>query len=181
MTGSVTRPPQDPDRAPCVAVVMGSRSDLEIMDRAVAVLEVFGVESEVLILSAHRTPDDVLAFAEAAEGKYDAIIAGAGGAAHLPGVIAAKTIVPVIGVPLPTSALNGMDALLSMAQMPAGVPVATMALGEPGAANAGLFAIHLLALTIPDLAHRLKRYRARMARDVRRDHSRVDKKAAAGT
>ena len=133
-------------RAPKVAVVMGSTSDWSTMHAAVAVLERFDIPHEAKVVSAHRMPDEMLAFAAAARGRgLQAIIAGAGGAAHLPGMLAAKTTVPVLGVPVPSRHLQGQDSLLSIVQMPAGVPVATFAIGEAGATNAALFAIALLA------------------------------------
>jgi len=133
-------------RAPKVAVVMGSTSDWSTMHAAVAVLERFDIPHEAKVVSAHRMPDEMLAFAAAARGRgLQAIIAGAGGAAHLPGMLAAKTTIPVLGVPVPSRHLQGQDSLLSIVQMPAGVPVATFAIGEAGATNAALFAIALLA------------------------------------
>jgi len=130
-----------------VAVVMGSGSDWSTMCRAVEVLDRLGVEHEVQVLSAHRMPDEMFAFAESAEGRgIDVIIAGAGGAAHLPGMLAAKTTVPVLGVPVPSKHLGGVDSLHSIVQMPAGVPVATFAIGEAGATNAALFAVAILAI-----------------------------------
>jgi 5-(carboxyamino)imidazole ribonucleotide mutase len=129
-----------------VAVVMGSASDWSTMGAAVAVLERFGVAHEARVVSAHRMPDEMFAFADAAAGRgLRAIIAGAGGAAHLPGMLAAKTTVPVLGVPVPSLHLQGQDSLLSIVQMPAGIPVATFAIGEAGATNAALFAVALLA------------------------------------
>src|SRR5277367_1580749 len=136
----------EPQGSVFVGVVMGSRNDYAVMRGAVEVLREFGVAHEVRVVSAHRTPDLLFAYAEAAQERgLRAIIAGAGGAAHLPGMLAAKTIVPVLGVPVPATALQGMDALLSIVQMPKGVPVATFAIGRAGAANAGLFAIQMLA------------------------------------
>jgi 5-(carboxyamino)imidazole ribonucleotide mutase len=129
-----------------VGVVMGSRSDYSVMRHAVDVLREFGVEYEARVVSAHRTPDLLFSYAEEAAGRgLRVVIAGAGGAAHLPGMIAAKTVVPVLGVPIAATALQGMDALLSIAQMPKGVPVGTMAIGAAGAANAGLLAVAMLA------------------------------------
>ena len=143
-----------------VAVVMGSASDWPTMSKAVDVLTEFGVAHEAQVLSAHRMPDEMFAFAEAAAGRgLRAIIAGAGGAAHLPGMLAAKTTVPVLGVPVPSRHLNGQDSLYSIVQMPAGVPVATFAIGEAGAVNAALFAIAILAAHDPALATRLAEYR----------------------
>ena len=153
--------------APLVGVVMGSKSDLAVMETAVEVLREFGVAHEVKVVSAHRTPDLLFAYAEAAQGRgLRAIIAGAGGAAHLPGMLAAKTIVPVLGVPVPATALQGMDALLSIVQMPKGVPVATFAIGRAGAANAGLFAVALLAATDAALSEKLAAWRAARTDEV---------------
>jgi len=146
--------------SPVVAVVMGSSSDWPTMSKAVEVLERFGIDHEHRVLSAHRTPDDMFAFAESAHSRgLRAIIAGAGGAAHLPGMLAAKTIVPVLGVPIAVTALEGQDALYSIVQMPAGVPVATFAIGAPGATNAALFAVAMLAADRPDVAVALEHYR----------------------
>ncbi|HBD18888.1 MAG TPA: 5-(carboxyamino)imidazole ribonucleotide mutase [Arenimonas sp.] len=153
--------------APLVGVVMGSRSDWETMQHAVARLEKLGVPHEVRVVSAHRTPDLLCEYAKAAEGRgLRAIIAGAGGAAHLPGMIAAMTPVPVLGVPVQSKALNGLDSLLSIVQMPAGVPVATFAIGVAGAANAGLFAAALLAAELPAVREALAKFRAEQTRDV---------------
>jgi 5-(carboxyamino)imidazole ribonucleotide mutase len=153
--------------SPLVGIVMGSKSDWEQMSAATEVLTEFKVPHEVRVLSAHRTPDLTLDYAaSAAERGLQVMIAGAGGAAHLPGVIAAKTILPVIGVPMTTTALSGMDSLLSIVQMPRGVPVATMAIGKSGAANAGLFAVAILALGRPELAEQLVRWRATRAQEV---------------
>ena len=155
-------------KAPKVGVVMGSESDWEIMQHAVAQLAAFGVPHEARVLSAHRTPDDAIAYAENATANGLAcIIAGAGGAAHLAGVLAAKTTLPVLGVPVPSKYLRGEDSLLSIVQMPKGVPVATFAIGEAGAANAGLFAIAMLALNDAKLAGKLAEFRAKQAAAVR--------------
>lgn len=144
-----------------VAIVMGSQSDWPTMKCAADVLEELEVGHESRIVSAHRTPDRMSAFAKGAEGEgFDVIIAGAGGAAHLPGMIAAMTHLPVLGVPVKSRALNGMDSLLSIAQMPAGVPVGTLAIGEAGATNAGLMAAAILALKDEDLSERLQDWRA---------------------
>jgi len=144
-----------------VGVVMGSKSDYEVMAAAVEMLREFGVAHEVRVVSAHRTPDLLFEYAATAEERgLRAIIAGAGGAAHLPGMLAAKTLVPVLGVPVPATALNGMDALLSIVQMPKGVPVATFAIGKPGAANAGLFVVEMLACSDEDLRGKLTAWRA---------------------
>jgi 5-(carboxyamino)imidazole ribonucleotide mutase len=150
-----------------VGIVMGSRSDWETMQHAAQKLDALGVAYEVKVVSAHRTPDVLFAYAEQALGRgLRAIIAGAGGAAHLPGMIAAKTAVPVLGVPVQSKALNGMDSLLSIVQMPAGIPVATFAIGNAGAANAALFAAAMLALGDPAIAAALGEFRARQTREV---------------
>ena len=147
--------------APLVAVVMGSSSDWSTMYKSAEVLDRFGVAHEQRVVSAHRMPDEMFAFAEsAAERGLRAIIAGAGGAAHLPGMLAAKTTVPVLGVPVPSRHLHGQDSLLSIVQMPAGIPVATFAIGEAGATNAGLFAVALLAIEDTSLRSALDSYRA---------------------
>ena len=152
---------------PLVGVVMGSRSDWDTMQHAVARLEQLGVACEVQVVSAHRTPDKLFEYAaNAAARGLRAIIAGAGGAAHLPGMLAAKTAVPVLGVPVQSKALNGMDSLLSIVQMPAGVPVATFAIGNAGAANAALFAAAMLAHDDAAIAAALASYRARQTDDV---------------
>jgi 5-(carboxyamino)imidazole ribonucleotide mutase len=146
---------------------MGSRSDWETMQHAAARLEQLGVPHEVRVVSAHRTPDLLYQYAEGAQARgLRAIIAGAGGAAHLPGMLAAKTAVPVLGVPVQSKSLNGLDSLLSIVQMPAGVPVATFAIGAAGAANAGLFAASLLAADHADIASALAAYRAQLTQDV---------------
>jgi 5-(carboxyamino)imidazole ribonucleotide mutase len=150
---------------PLVGIVMGSSSDLETMRNAATMLQELGVPFEMKVVSAHRTPDLMFRYAELAKGRgLRAIIAGAGGAAHLPGMLATKTQLPVIGVPVESKALKGLDSLLSIAQMPAGVPVATMAIG--GAANAALYAARILALTDDELALRLDQRSARIAREV---------------
>ncbi len=144
-----------------VGVVMGSSSDWEVMQHAVALLRQFQVPFDARVVSAHRMPDAMFRYAEEAQGRgLRAIIAGAGGAAHLPGMLAAKTIVPVLGVPVPSRHLNGRDSLLSIVQMPRGVPVATFAIGEAGAANAALFAVALLASGDARLATALAEFRA---------------------
>ncbi|HEU4623014.1 MAG TPA: 5-(carboxyamino)imidazole ribonucleotide mutase [Burkholderiaceae bacterium] len=154
--------------APRVGVVMGSTSDWEVMRHAVAVLEEFGVAHEARVVSAHRMPDDMFAYAQgAADRGLSCIIAGAGGAAHLPGMLAAKTCVPVLGVPVPSKYLRGEDSLLSIVQMPKGIPVATFAIGEGGAANAGLFAVAMLATRDPNLAQRLAEWRERQTASAR--------------
>jgi 5-(carboxyamino)imidazole ribonucleotide mutase len=144
------------DRAPLVGVIMGSKSDFEYLKPACEVLEELGVPFEARVVSAHRTPDWMFEYAETAEARGIAvIIAGAGGAAHLPGMVAAKTQVPVLGVPVPATALAGVDAILSIAQMPAGVPVGTLAIGKPGAKNAALLAARILAVHDTELRARL--------------------------
>ena len=144
-----------------VGVVMGSSSDWDTMQHAVQILQDFGVAHEARVVSAHRMPDDMFAYAEGALGRgLKAIIAGAGGAAHLPGMIAAKTVVPVLGVPVQSRALSGVDSLHSIVQMPKGVPVATFAIGAAGAANAALFAVALLANEDPALREKLQAFRA---------------------
>jgi 5-(carboxyamino)imidazole ribonucleotide mutase len=150
-----------------VGVVMGSKSDYAVMEAAVDVLREFGVAHEVRVVSAHRTPDLLFEYAAAAKARgLRAIIAGAGGAAHLPGMLAAKTLVPVLGVPVPATSLQGMDSLLSIVQMPKGVPVATFAIGRAGAANAGLFAVALLAATDAALSEKLAAWRAARTDEV---------------
>lgn len=145
---------------PLIGIVMGSNSDWSVMEHAVAQLEKFGVPHEYKVVSAHRTPDLLFEYAQtAAERGLKAIIAGAGGAAHLPGMLAAKTTLPVLGVPVPTRYLKGQDSLYSIVQMPKGIPVATFAIGEAGAANAGLFAISLLANENPELFAKLVSFR----------------------
>ena len=155
------------DRTPRVGIVMGSRSDWETMQHAAQKLEALGVAHEVRVVSAHRTPDVLFDYAEKAAARgLRAIIAGAGGAAHLPGMIAAKTAVPVLGVPVQSKALNGMDSLLSIVQMPAGIPVATFAIGNAGAANAALFAAAMLAHNDADIAQNLEAFRRKQTDDV---------------
>jgi 5-(carboxyamino)imidazole ribonucleotide mutase len=152
---------------PLVGIVMGSRSDWETMQHAAAKLEALGVPHEVRVVSAHRTPDVLFDYAATARDRgLRAIIAGAGGAAHLPGMIASKTPVPVLGVPVQSRALNGLDSLLSIVQMPAGVPVATFAIGQAGAANAALFAAAMLAESMPAVRASLDAFRDRQTADV---------------
>jgi 5-(carboxyamino)imidazole ribonucleotide mutase len=160
----------DATKAPRVGVVGGSRSDFPTLEAAVAVLDELGVPSELRVVSAHRTPDHLFRYAEEAAGRgIRVIVAGAGGAAHLPGMLAAKTILPVIGVPIPTQHLGGMDSLLSIVQMPRGIPVATVAIGN--ATNAGLLAASILALGDAALAARLADWRARQTETVLADPS----------
>lgn len=154
-------------KTPLVAIVMGSDSDWPIMKQAAQMLADLGVEYTAKVVSAHRTPDMMFTFAESARASgYQVIIAGAGGAAHLPGMIAAKTTLPVLGVPVPSKHLQGQDSLLSIVQMPKGIPVATFAIGEAGAANAGLFAAAILANSNPELAQKLLDYRQSLADKV---------------
>ena len=155
---------------PLVGVVGGSRSDFPVLEQATALLDRLGVPSELRVVSAHRSPDLLYRYAESARGRgIRVIIAGAGGAAHLPGMLAAKTSLPVIGVPMPTKALDGLDSLLSIVQMPRGIPVATVAIGS--GENAALVAIEILALGDPALAERLEAYRADLTRMVVEDVS----------
>jgi 5-(carboxyamino)imidazole ribonucleotide mutase len=152
---------------PLVGVVMGSKSDYEVLSAAVEILQTLGIPHEARVLSAHRTPDQLFEWVEKATAEgVRVIIAGAGGAAHLAGVIAAKTLVPVLAVPIAATPLNGLDSLLSMVQMPKGIPVATLAIGKPGAANAALFAAEILALNDKALYERLKAWRAARAKEV---------------
>ena len=154
--------------SPLVAVIMGSKSDWETMSHADSALTEFGVAHECHVMSAHRTPQLATEFASsAADRGLQIIIAAAGGAAHLAGVIAAHTTLPVLGVPMKSDALNGMDSLLSTVQMPAGIPVATLAIGKPGAINAALFAVAILAIANPDLAKKLKEFRANQEQKIR--------------
>ena len=150
-----------------VGIVMGSRSDWETMQHAAQKLEALGVPFDVRVVSAHRTPDVLFEYAASAQSRgLRAIIAGAGGAAHLPGMLAAKTVVPVLGVPVQSKVLNGMDSLLSIVQMPAGIPVATFAIGNAGASNAGLFAAAMLAADHPGIATALAAFRQRQTDEV---------------
>jgi 5-(carboxyamino)imidazole ribonucleotide mutase len=154
-------------RPPDIGIIMGSQSDWATMRRTAAVLDELGCPYEVRIVSAHRTPDRLAAYAKSARGRgLKVIVAGAGGAAHLPGMTAAMTTLPVLGVPVATKALGGKDSLYSIVQMPAGVPVGTLAIGEAGATNAGLLAAQILALSDPALAARLEAWRARQTAAV---------------
>ena|SRR2546423_898059 len=158
------------DSKPLVAVIMGSRSDWETMQHAVAILTEFGVAHEHRIVSAHRTPAWMAEYAGSAENRgLQVIIAGAGGAAHLPGMVAANTILPVLGVPIESHALKGMDSLLSIVQMPGGIPVGTLAIGAAGAKNAALLAVSILANGRLDLREKLHQYRARQTEQVMKD------------
>jgi 5-(carboxyamino)imidazole ribonucleotide mutase len=152
---------------PLVGVIMGSKSDWETLSGAARTLEDFGVPHEVRVVSAHRTPDLLFEYAATAEARgLEVIIAGAGGAAHLPGMCAAKTALPVLGVPVESKALHGLDSLLSIVQMPAGVPVGTLAIGRAGAVNAALLAVAILGGKRPELREKLKEFRARQTQDV---------------
>ena len=155
---------------PLVAVIMGSKSDWEVMRAASDTFNEFGVPHESRVLSAHRTPDLAAEFASSAEARgLEVIIAGAGGAAHLAGVTAAYTILPVLGVPMESASLKGLDSLLSTVQMPAGVPVGTLAIGKPGARNAALFAIAILANSRPELREKLHRFRAEQKQKIAKE------------
>jgi 5-(carboxyamino)imidazole ribonucleotide mutase len=157
-----------PATHPLVAVIMGSKSDWETMSHADSTLTEFGVAHECHVMSAHRSPQLATEFAASAAGRgLQIIIAAAGGAAHLAGVIAAHTTLPVLGVPMKSDALNGIDSLLSTVQMPAGIPVATLAIGKPGAINAALFAVAILAIANPDLAAKLEEFRANQEQKIR--------------
>jgi len=150
-----------------VGIIMGSKSDWPTMEAAAKVLEGFGIGYEAEVVSAHRTPDKMMSYAESAKGRgLRMIIAGAGGAAHLPGMVASKTSLPVLGVPVKSRALNGLDSLLSIAQMPAGIPVATFAIGEAGAKNAGLFAASILALEDKSVERKLEKFRSTQTKTV---------------
>jgi 5-(carboxyamino)imidazole ribonucleotide mutase len=165
------RPPSIPAgksaSRPIVGVIMGSKSDLKYMQAAADLLTELDVSFEMQIVSAHRTPDWMFEYASTAESRgLEVIVAAAGGAAHLPGMVASKTLLPVLGVPIPATALNGLDALLSIVQMPKGVPVGTLAVGEPGAANAALLAASIVSHGRPELRERLRRWRAARTDDV---------------
>ena len=154
-------------QTPLVAVVMGSKSDYETMASAIEILREFAVPYEARVVSAHRTPDLLFEYASQAESRgLRVLIAGAGGAAHLPGMLASKTLVPVRGVPIPATMLQGIDSLLSIVQMPKGVPVGTLAIGRPGAANAALLAVEILATTDPGLRERLRAWREARTKEV---------------
>lgn len=154
-----------------IGIVMGSNNDWETMSHAARILDFFDIPYEAQVLSAHRMPDDMFSYAQtAAQRGLHAIIAGAGGAAHLPGMLAAKTTVPVLGVPVASKYLRGMDSLYSIVQMPKGVPVATFAIGEAGAANAALFAVAQIALNNPVLSEKLQAFRAQQTNDARHMH-----------
>lgn len=154
-------------KSPLVSIIMGSKSDWPTMEIASQTLEEFAVEHECKIVSAHRTPDLLFEFAKTAEGRgIEVIIAGAGGAAHLPGMCASQTVLPVLGVPVESKALKGLDSLLSIAQMPGGVPVGTLAIGQAGAKNAALLAVSILANSRPELREKLHRFRSDQTKSV---------------
>ena len=155
-------------RSPIVGIIMGSNSDWDVMSKATEVLDDFGISYEAKVVSAHRTPDEMFEYAETAQTRgLKIIIAGAGGSAHLPGMVASKTLVPVLGVPVTSKAMRGLDSLLSIVQMPKGIPVATFAVGEPGAANAALFAASILANSDETLNKKLSSFRSRQRSKVR--------------
>ena len=163
------KPLNSPDlnREPWVGIIMGSRSDWDTMQHAVTMLQQFGVPHEVQVVSAHRTPDRLMEYATTAESRgLSVIIAGAGGAAHLPGMVAAQTLLPVLGVPVENSAFRGLDSLLSIVQMPGGVPVGTLAVGKAGAKNAALLAVRILAGTHAELRERLRTFQREQAQQV---------------
>lgn len=167
LAGPFARLKRTGDGPPIVAIVMGSKSDWETMAHASKTLEDLGVAHEVGVVSAHRTPDWLFAYADAAESRgLEVVIAGAGGAAHLPGMIASKTVVPVLGVPVQSHALHGMDSLLSIVQMPGGVPVGTLAIGKAGAINAALLAAAIVSNARPDIRKRLASFRAKQTATV---------------
>jgi 5-(carboxyamino)imidazole ribonucleotide mutase len=156
-----------PHQAPLVGVIMGSKSDYDVLAPACEMLDTLAVPYEVRVVSAHRTPDWMFEYAESAERRgLRVIVAGAGGAAHLPGMVAAKTVLPVLGVPVPATMLNGVDSLLSIVQMPKGVPVGTLAIGKPGAANAGLLAAQIVATGDAALRERIRAWRSARTADV---------------
>ncbi|HEY2164689.1 MAG TPA: 5-(carboxyamino)imidazole ribonucleotide mutase [Gemmatimonadaceae bacterium] len=162
-----TRKPSARDSKPWVGVIMGSSSDLKYMQAAIDLLRELDVPHEAKVVSAHRTPDWMFEYASSAEGRgLEVIIAAAGGAAHLPGMVAAKTMLPVLGVPIPATTLDGLDSLLSIVQMPKGVPVGTLAIGEPGAINAALLATAIVSTARPDVRQRLRAWRQKRTDDV---------------
>jgi len=162
---------------PLVSIVMGSDSDLPIMEEARKILEYMGIEYEITVSSAHRSPERTTKYAQSAIKKgIEVIIAGAGSAAHLAGIIAAETVLPVIGVPIDSSSLKGIDALLSTVQMPGGVPVATMAIGETGARNAGIFALEMLGISDKTIGARLRRYKKGLVRSVKEKDNKYRKR-----
>jgi phosphoribosylaminoimidazole carboxylase PurE protein len=164
------------EERPLVGIVMGSDSDLDVMAEAASSLDAFGIPYEMMVTSAHRSPEKTGRYAKSAMGRgLEVIIAGAGGAAHLAGVIASQTVLPVIGVPIPSSTLGGMDSLLSIVQMPGGVPVATMSIGKAGAKNAGIIAAQMLALKHPGIRDLLERHRDQMERETEKKNRAIAK------
>ncbi|MFN3190988.1 MAG: 5-(carboxyamino)imidazole ribonucleotide mutase [Aureliella sp.] len=160
-----------PDAPPIVGVIMGSRSDWETMNQATEILDALEISFEAKVVSAHRTPQWMVEYAESAENRgLKCIIAGAGGAAHLPGMVASSTILPVLGVPVQSRALNGLDSLLSIVQMPGGIPVATLAIGTAGAKNAGLLAARILATQLPDVRERLRSWIEKQTETIMQDN-----------
>lgn len=160
-----------PDAPPIVGVIMGSRSDWETMNQATEILDALEIPFEAKVVSAHRTPQWMVEYAESAENRgLKCIIAGAGGAAHLPGMVASSTILPVLGVPVQSRALNGLDSLLSIVQMPGGIPVATLAIGTAGAKNAGLLAARILATQMPDVRERLRSWIEKQTETIMQDN-----------
>jgi 5-(carboxyamino)imidazole ribonucleotide mutase len=167
MTDEMPTPNPDSHAKPRVGIIMGSRTDWETMQHAADVLRELGIEADVRVVSAHRTPDLLFDYAEQAEERgIEVIIAGAGGAAHLPGMCAAKTCLPVLGVPVESAVLRGVDSLLSIVQMPAGVPVGTLAIGKAGAINAGLLAAAILSVKEPAIREKLKQFRAQQTQRI---------------
>src|SRR5438552_8204546 len=167
---------------PLVSIVMGSDSDFEIMREAGKALDDFGIDYEIDVTSAHRSPDRTADYARNAAGRgIRVIIAGAGGAAHLAGVIAAHTILPVIGVPIPSTPLNGLDSLLATVQMPAGIPVATVAIGKPGATNAGILAAQMIGLSDESIAKRLEAHKEKLARGVEEKSKKMKQQSSGST
>jgi 5-(carboxyamino)imidazole ribonucleotide mutase len=167
MPRATTRAHADSHPTPIVGIIMGSRSDLETMRHSADILDALAIPYEILVVSAHRTPDWLFTYAKSAESRgIEVIIAGAGGAAHLPGMCASQTCVPVLGVPVESRTLKGLDSLLSIAQMPGGIPVGTLAIGKAGATNAGLLAASIVSITRPTLRHKLRAWRAQQTKTV---------------
>ncbi len=164
------------EKRPLVGIVMGSDSDLEVMAEAASILDAFGIPHEIMVASAHRSPERTGRYAKSAIARgVEVIIAGAGGAAHLAGVLASHTVLPVIGVPIPSSTLGGLDSLLSTVQMPGGIAVATMAIGRAGAKNAGIMAAQMLALKYPEIRDRLEKHRSQMEREAEKKSEAIGK------
>ena len=164
------------EERPVVGIVMGSDSDFDVMVEAASSLDAFGIPYEMMVTSAHRSPEKTARYAKSAMGRgLEVIIAGAGGAAHLAGVIASQTVLPVVGVPIPSSTLGGMDSLLSIVQMPGGVPVAAMSIGKTGAKNAGIIAAQILALKHPEIRDLLERHRDQMERETEKKNRAIAK------